>query len=92
MRHGCGSPSWLNASAAFGKVDADVDVEMLGQQGRRRLPANPRPTGHRPTLLQRALHICETTHGPDPDVATTLNNLAGALHELGEPAIARPLL
>jgi len=44
-------------------------------------------------LLERALHIRETTYGSDPpEVAGTLNNLALVLRELGEPATARPLL
>jgi Tfp pilus assembly protein PilF len=50
-------------------------------------PATARP------LMERALSIRETTYGPDhPEVASTLNNLAWALCELGEPATARPLL
>jgi len=50
-------------------------------------PATARP------LLERALHIRETTYGPDhPHVATTLSNLARVLRDLGEPATARPLL
>ena len=43
-------------------------------------------------LLERALHIAETTCGPDhPDVATTRVLLATVLRDLGEPATARPL-
>jgi Tfp pilus assembly protein PilF len=44
-------------------------------------------------LMQRALAIDEAAYGPDhPQVATNLNNLAGVLKELGDPAAARPLL
>jgi tetratricopeptide (TPR) repeat protein len=44
-------------------------------------------------LLERALHIDETTYGPDhPEVASTLNDLAWTLRELDEPDAARPLL
>ena len=43
-------------------------------------------------LMQRALAIDERVHGPDhPEVATSLNNLALVLQELGDPAGARPL-
>ncbi|MDQ4032116.1 MAG: FxSxx-COOH system tetratricopeptide repeat protein [Actinomycetota bacterium] len=44
-------------------------------------------------LLERALRIAETAHGPDHSrVATTLNHLALALIDLGDPGAARPLL
>ena len=66
---------------------------------RRRHPEQPRPGPARPgapdqaqPLLERALAIDEAAYGPDhPDVATTLNNLAGILHDLGHPDQARPL-
>src|SRR5690349_16770970 len=37
-------------------------------------------------LIERALSIDETVHGPDhPDVATDLSNLATVLRDLGQP-------
>src|SRR5262249_38401414 len=45
------------------------------------------------SLLERALRIDETAHGPDhPNVAIPLSNLALVLQDLGQPADARPLL
>ena len=44
-------------------------------------------------LFERALAIDEATCGPDhPDVSAALNNLAGALRDLGHPEQAQPLL
>ena len=43
-------------------------------------------------MAERALAIFEVAYGPDhPSVAIRLNNLAGALRELGHPGQARPL-
>lgn len=40
-------------------------------------------------LLERALHLYQTTCRPDhPHVATTLNNLALTLRELDKPTVA----
>jgi tetratricopeptide repeat protein len=45
-----------------------------------------------PVLAERALRIDEPSTAPDhTTVATDLNNLAGILHTLGEPGVARPL-
>ncbi|MFD1145507.1 tetratricopeptide repeat protein [Saccharothrix hoggarensis] len=44
-------------------------------------------------MLERALAITEAAYGPDhPDIAAVLNNLAGALHNLGRPGYAQVLL
>jgi tetratricopeptide (TPR) repeat protein len=44
-------------------------------------------------LLERALHVNETVHGPDhPNVATSTSNLALVLQELGQSEEARQLL
>jgi tetratricopeptide (TPR) repeat protein len=75
------------APAAVPPADASWLLDRAGTY----LRVHGRPNDARPPL-ERALAIDEAAHGPDhPRVATTLNNLAGALRDLGHPEQAQPL-
>src|SRR5258708_4150570 len=71
--------------------EAMADASWLLDRAGTYLQVHARLTDAR-ELLERALAIDEAAYGPDhPHVATRLNNLAGILRDLGQPAAARPL-
>jgi hypothetical protein len=88
----------VNAAAGYGegRVGGDVgaasDVSWLLNRAGTYEQVHARFVSAR-ALMMRALAIDEAVHGPEhPTVATTLNNLALILKDLGDAAAARPLL
>jgi tetratricopeptide (TPR) repeat protein len=91
LPHVLAATAYLDGEEEPAAAVLEDTLRLLGRAGTY-LRVHARPNDARP-LLERALAIYEAAYGPDhPDVGAALNNLAGALRDLGHPEQAQPLL